>query len=134
MTESADVKRFAHEPEALTVEWADGGKSEFTSLWLRDNRRQDRDAHSGQRLVDILDVPATPRIRSASARDGSVQVEWEDESQPATFDLLWLSAHAAGRAPGRPELAVRPWLEGGAMNARRDFAWASAATLTDSPA
>jgi alpha-ketoglutarate-dependent taurine dioxygenase len=129
MTEPADPRRITHEAEVLTVEWADGGKSEFTSLWLRDNRRQDRDAHSGQRLVDILDVPATPRIRSATARDGSVRVEWEDESQPATYDLKWLAAHAAGRTPGRPELAVRPWLEGGAMDARRDFAWTSLEAL-----
>jgi alpha-ketoglutarate-dependent taurine dioxygenase len=134
MTEATALKRIAHEPEVLTVEWADGVRSEFTSLWLRDNRRQDRDAHSGQRLIDILDVPATPRIRSASTHDGSLQVEWEDESQPATFDVKWLAAHAAGRAPGRPELAVRPWLEGAGMDARRDFAWTSAATLADSPA
>jgi len=131
MNEPADVRRVATVPEALTVEWADGGVSEFTSLWLRDNRGQDRDAHSGQRLIDILDVPETPRLRSATQRNGSLQVEWEGESQPASFELSWLAAHAAGRAPTRPELAVRLWPEGGKMDARRDFAWASVAALTD---
>jgi alpha-ketoglutarate-dependent taurine dioxygenase len=130
MTESADVRRLAHEPEALTVEWADGSTSEFTSLWLRDNRSQDRDAHSGQRLIDILDVPETPRIRNAIRRNGGVQIEWENESQPASFELKWLAARAAGRAPARPELAVRPWLEGARMDARVDFAWESMSTLT----
>jgi alpha-ketoglutarate-dependent taurine dioxygenase len=134
MNEPADVRRVATVPEALTVEWADGRVSEFTSLWLRDNRSQDRDAHSGQRLIDILDVPDTPRIRSATQRNGSLQVEWEDESQTASFELRWLAAHAAGRAPTRPELAVRLWPEGGKMDARRDFAWASVAALTDTPA
>jgi gamma-butyrobetaine dioxygenase len=134
MNEPADVRRIAHVPAALTVEWADGEMSEFTSLWLRDNLSRDRDAHSGQRLVDILDVPETPRIRNATRRDGHVEVEWQDESQPARFELTWLAAHAAGRAPTRPELTVRPWLEGGTMDARRDFAWTSLTTLTTTPA
>jgi alpha-ketoglutarate-dependent taurine dioxygenase len=134
MNEPTQVRRIDHVPEALTVEWADGGVSEFTSLWLRDNRSQDRDAHSGQRLIDILDVPETPRIRRATQENGAVQIVWEDEGPPASFGLKWLAAHAAGRAPGRPELAVRPWLEGARMDARRDFAWTSLASLTHAPA
>lgn len=134
MNEPEDVRRIASMPEALTVEWADGGVSEFTSLWLRDNRNQDRDAHSGQRLIDILDVPETPRIRSATRRNGCVQVEWDDDSQPSSFELHWLAAHATGRAPRRPELLVRPWLAGATLDARRDFAWASLANLADTPA
>jgi gamma-butyrobetaine dioxygenase len=63
-----------------------------------------------------------------------VQIEWENESQPASFELEWLAARAAGRAPARPELAVRPWLEGAGMDARVDFAWASITMLTDTAA
>jgi gamma-butyrobetaine dioxygenase len=133
MDKAAGVRRIGHAPETVTVEWADGGVSEFTSLWLRDNRGQDRDAHSGQRLIDILDVPEAPRIRSATQRNGSLHIEWEDGSQPASFELRWLTAHAAGRAAARPELAVRSWLEGGKMDAHRDFAWASLAALTAIP-
>jgi len=48
----------------LTIEWADGTSSEFASLWLRDNLREDRDPHSGQRLIDIADLPEDPKIRS----------------------------------------------------------------------
>ncbi len=134
MNEPTNVRRIDCVPEALTVEWADGAVSEFTSLWLRDNRRQDRDAHSGQRLIDILDVPETPRIRRATRDNGGVQIVWEDEAPPASFELQWLAAHAAGRAPGRPELAVRHWLEGAQLDARRDFAWTSVAGLTGTPA
>jgi alpha-ketoglutarate-dependent taurine dioxygenase len=134
MNEPPEALRIAHVPEALTLEWADGGVSEFTSLWLRDNCSQDRDAHSGQRLLDILDVPENPRIRSVSRRNGAVQVEWEGESQPTSFALEWLAAHAPGRVRIRPEFAVRLWLEGGQMQARRDFAWVSARSLTDSRA
>ena len=33
---AAACKVFAT-PEALTVEWADGSRGEFASVWLRDN-------------------------------------------------------------------------------------------------
>ena len=66
MPERSEARRISASADALTIEWADGGMSEFTSLWLRDNRAEDRDAHSGQRLIDIADVPELPRIRSAT--------------------------------------------------------------------
>ena len=52
-------------PASLRVTWNDGTAGEFASIWLRDNLPEDRDAHSGQRLVDVMDVPAEPRIQSA---------------------------------------------------------------------
>ena len=65
MSEPAGVSRIFAAPETLTVEWADGTRSEYPSLWLRDNVPEDRDAYSGQRLIDIADVPVKPRIRNA---------------------------------------------------------------------
>jgi len=115
--------------ESLTVEWASGEVSEFASLWLRDNLREDRDPHSGQRLVDIADLPETPRIRSAAADGAAVRVEWEGESRPASFDLEWLAAHAANGERRRPQYRIRRWLEGAALDAERDFAWADLGEL-----
>ncbi|HYL70576.1 MAG TPA: TauD/TfdA family dioxygenase, partial [Candidatus Dormibacteraeota bacterium] len=122
MTDAAAV-RVRVAPEALTVEWSDGRVSEFPSLWLRDNVAADRDAHSGQRLVDIADLPDAPRIRAAVTEDSRVRIEWEGEASPATFELAWLAAQAGGSLRQRPERAVRPWLEGGKLDAARDFAW-----------
>jgi gamma-butyrobetaine dioxygenase len=130
----ATAPRIKATPELLTVEWADGGASEFSSLWLRDNLAGDRDAHSGQRLIDITDLPEHPRIRAATRDNGGVRVDFEGETRAATFSFAWLAAHAPGRAPRRPELAVRTWLEGGALYARGDFAWASYAALHGEPA
>ena len=121
---SAVVKRLWSLPDRLSIEWADGTLSEFASLWLRDNLREDRDPHSGQRLIDIADLPEDPKIRSAVAQDGAVNVEWETESRPASFELTWLLAHASN--PGRPAaFAPRRWLEGAGLDAARDFAWAT---------
>ena len=128
----SDVRRLSTTPEVLTVEWPDGRISEFASVWLRDNRAGDRDPHSGQRLIDVLDLPAQPRIRGARRDNGSVCIDWEGESQPDSFGIAWLAAHAAGSQP-RPELRVRTWLEGGTLKARTDFAWADLGRLAAQP-
>jgi alpha-ketoglutarate-dependent taurine dioxygenase len=118
------VSRVAVSPELLTIEWADGGASEFTSLWLRDNRPADRDSHSGQRLTDVVDLPERPLLRSAFAGNGAVRVEWEGEPRAtASFDVAWLADHAFDRTVRPPQLDVRLWLEGASLEARRDFAF-----------
>jgi len=128
------VRGVSATPEMLTIEWAEGGVSEFASLWLLDNRREDRDARSGQRLIDITDLPESPRIRSAVASDGGVRIEWEGESIAVSFEIGWLAAHAYGRSARPPELQRRPWLEAALLEARRDFAHESLAQLQASPA
>jgi alpha-ketoglutarate-dependent taurine dioxygenase len=123
LNDTLSVKRLWSLPDLLGIEWSDGTSSEFASLWLRDNLREDRDPHSGQRLIDIADLPESPRIRSAAAHNGSVQVEWESEPRPASFELQWLLAHAANRPGSRPQFTPKPWLEGARLDAARDFAW-----------
>jgi gamma-butyrobetaine dioxygenase len=125
MNGAAAITQVRWQPDMLKVEWADGTASEFASLWLRDNLREDRDPHSGQRLTDIADLPEEPKIRSAVAQDGAVTVEWESESRSAAFELDWLRAHAANGSGGRPKFTPRLWLEGARLDAARDFAWAA---------
>jgi hypothetical protein len=133
MPEARLIRRLLAAPEALTIEWADGGVSEFASLWLRDNRPGDRDAHSGQRLIDIADLPERPRIRAAVSENGVVHIEWDGETPAASFAVEWLAAHAFGRGAHRPELQRRLWLEGAALDARRDFACVSLGELRAEP-
>jgi gamma-butyrobetaine dioxygenase len=129
MTEPNAIKRLWSRPDILGIEWSDGTSSEFASLWLRDNLPEDRDPHSGQRLIDIADLPDNPRIRSAVARNGAVSIEWESEPRPAAFGFEWLLANTSSRAPGQPEFAPKLWLEGAALEAKRDFAWAEFSAL-----
>jgi alpha-ketoglutarate-dependent taurine dioxygenase len=128
MNGAAAIKRVWALPDMLKVEWVDGTSGDFASLWLRDNLSEDRDTHSGQRLIDIADLPENPRIRSAIARNGAVDIEWEAELRTAAFDLGWLHAQASGRSAEPPEMTFKPWLEGASLDAARDFAWA---TLTE---
>src|ERR1700687_5124830 len=127
MASSAGLRRIATAPECLTIEWEDGRSSEFASLWLRDNVREDRDPHNGQRLVDITDLPEKPRIRAAAAANGVVRIDWEDDARGACFELDWLAAHAFGGGQPRPELAPRAWLAGAGLVATPDFAGTSLA-------
>jgi alpha-ketoglutarate-dependent taurine dioxygenase len=133
MPEAREARRVSAAPEALTIEWAGGGVSEFASLWLLDNRAEDRDPHSGQRLIDIADLPEAPRIRSAVTRDGTVRIEWEGEPRAASFELGWLAARANEQAERAPQEQRRLWLEGATLDARRDFAWVSLGELRASP-
>lgn len=127
----AIVRRICAAADCLTVEWGDGRMSEFASLWLRDNLSADRDAHSGQRLIDVTDLPQAPRIRSAALQDGSVRIEWDGEARPGLFELGWLAAHAWGRGTARPEMSPRTWLEAATLDAAQDFAWASLAAMRE---
>ena len=133
MPDPAVIRRLLAAPETLTIEWADGGVSEFASLWLRDNRPGDRDAHSGQRLIDIADLPERPRIHAAVSDNGVVRIEWDGETPAASFAVEWLAAHAFRRGVHRPELQRRLWLKGAALDARRDFACVSLGELRAEP-
>jgi len=133
MADSALAARVSSTPEALTIEWRAGGVTEFASLWLRDNVREDRDAASGQRLLDIVDLPAAPRIRAVRADYGRVHIDWEGEARGADFELGWLAAQAAGAAAQCPELRPRLWLEGARLVARRDFASVDLALVRGEP-
>ncbi|MGB8692310.1 MAG: TauD/TfdA family dioxygenase [Steroidobacteraceae bacterium] len=125
MKQPAAVKRVWSLPDMLGIEWADGTLSEFASLWLRDNVREDRDPHSGQRLIDVAELPENPRIRVAAVHGAMLRIEWEAEARPAMFELQWLQAHAANLPGQRPAITPRPWLEGARLDAARDFAWAT---------
>jgi gamma-butyrobetaine dioxygenase len=132
MTSIHRVKRISSIPELLTIEWANGAVGEFASIWLRDNLPQERDPYSGQRLIDVADLPPQPRIRSARTAGGTVQVEWETETAPASFDLGWLAAHAADDASEHPERVTATWF-GASMNPLRDFAWATLDEIQSEP-
>jgi gamma-butyrobetaine dioxygenase len=113
---------------SLLIRWKDGTCGEFASIWLRDNLPEDRDPFSGQRLIDVADLPPEPRIRSAAVAQGQLRVTWVDEPGESAFAGDWLYANSNGHSP--PGAApARPWLEGQKLDARRDFAWQTLAII-----
>ena len=96
--------------------------------------REDRDAHSGQRLVDIADVPAEPAHprRRARGRRGAHRL-----GRRGPCGVL---QSAMARAPIARKRALHarncrcaPGSKASALDARRDFAWASVAALSAVP-
>jgi hypothetical protein len=126
------LKGLTWSPDAVVIDWHDGLRSEYPSFWLRDNCPQDRDAMNGQRLVDIADLPADPRISAVTSDAGRLEVAWAGETRLATFDVAWLAAHSPGAARSR-SVAPRLWLDGAGLDTRRDFAWGTPANLRADP-
>jgi gamma-butyrobetaine dioxygenase len=118
-------------PSSLILKWAEEGRVELASIWLRDNLRQDIDPGNGQRLTDVADLPVAPRIRRAALEGNAVRIEWEDEDGGASFELDWLAAQAAAIAGERALPQPRLWLEGSRLEAARDFAWAKLTAARD---
>jgi gamma-butyrobetaine dioxygenase len=123
------LKQFSWTPDALRIEWQDGERTEFASLWLRDNCAADRDPQSGQRLVDIADLPPDPRLRAVATASDALVVEWEGESRSAVFAVRWLADQSRDRHFDRPELDARLWLDGATLDPRRQFAFAPLAAI-----
>ncbi len=111
-------------PTVLTLRWSDGTVGEYASIWLRDNLPEDRERPSGQRLVDVTDLPPDPRIQAAELDGAAANIRWQDEERVSAIALDWLYDYAAGRDPP-PERVRRPWLEGSRLTAHRDFGWLS---------
>jgi alpha-ketoglutarate-dependent taurine dioxygenase len=114
--------------DSLTLRWADGRTSQFASIWLRDNHPEQRDAHSGQRLIDVADLPAAPKISSASLHDGVVQIQWEDEPRSAAFDAAWLALQLNDSL--NKHFPMRVWARG-SLDALSDLAWLPLARAKD---
>jgi alpha-ketoglutarate-dependent taurine dioxygenase len=117
---------------SLRLEWNDGTRGEFASIWLRDNLPEDRDAFSGQRLIDVTQLPIDPQISSAQLVDAHLHIGWQNEDRSSRIALAWLYDQAH-RERDRPELEVRRWLDGAELVPRTDFAWQAKATLRTSP-
>ncbi|MGA2777012.1 MAG: TauD/TfdA family dioxygenase [Steroidobacteraceae bacterium] len=132
MRPSVDCGAIRSRETSLRIEWLDGTQSEFASIWLRDNLPEDRDARSGQRLIDVTQLPVDPRIAAATLADRHVCIEWRDETRVSRIALDWLHEQATVQ-DRRPELAVRAWLEGATLEPKRDFAWRALAVLQADP-
>ncbi len=95
----------------LRLRWRDGVEGRFHYIWLRDNAADATsiDAHSHERLFEILDFPLDVRPRSAQVDDdGVLWLEWGDLRCP--YHPGWLRAYCydlGQRDSGRPP--VETW-------------------------
>ncbi|HSD33999.1 MAG TPA: TauD/TfdA family dioxygenase [Alphaproteobacteria bacterium] len=82
----------------LTVDWRGGASDPFHYVWLRDNCPCPKCLHpSGQRLVDILDVPADSAPRTVTLEEGGgLLIRWAADGHESRYSADWLRRHAYG--------------------------------------
>jgi gamma-butyrobetaine dioxygenase len=93
----------------------------FPAAWLRDNCPCGtcRDPGSGQRLVDVLDIPNDVSVCSARGDSGSVVVTYAPDGHESVFAVDWLTANAPdGYGPEDPRTAdgKRLWREAAGLD------------------
>jgi gamma-butyrobetaine hydroxylase len=92
------IREMVCQPDHLAIIWADGHRSEYHATWLRDNDPANRDARTGQRLIDVADLPENVSIESAaSTMLGLVRLSWSD-SHITEFTPTWLHEHCPRRS------------------------------------
>jgi gamma-butyrobetaine dioxygenase len=115
----------------------DGHESAYPAIWLYDNCPEHRDRRTGQRLVDIIGLPADPQISRAELQAGAVQIQWAGEADSSKFAVDWLLTHcrcnehtqrpkrAESTIWSREEFSEVAWMDHSAVmkdqGARRDW-------------
>ena len=87
--------------------WADGQSATFGAYWLRDNCpcAQCRHPGNGQKLYQIVDLPAQLAVRTLSLVPGpSLEVIWSD-GHASAYGGDWLAAHQLGSTARRARQA-----------------------------
>jgi alpha-ketoglutarate-dependent taurine dioxygenase len=122
-----------HDVRSVRLAWPDGVVGAFHALWLVDNRPSHRDAHSGQRLVDILDLPPTVSIRTARIEGDRLCVDFADGIESLSLPVGFLREQAQPLETVRLDYRRDLWADGAVRDAHRDFAWADYARFVADP-
>jgi len=128
-TDDLDVTAVKCTPAELVLTWQNSTYSVYSALWLRDNDPANRDAHTGQRLKGLADLPREPRLSAAERwPQGHLTLSWEDGAT-SVFPLRWLRAFDRSlRIASRPTRL--PWMGQPATG----FAWCDYAEWVENPA
>lgn len=105
-----------------------GRTLDLPAIWLRDNCTDpgSRDATSGQRLFNIVDLPVDVRVRKARLSQGRLEVVFGPDGHRSDFDVDDLLAHDARAefADARNEKAKRLWSLASDVASVRPTSWA----------
>ncbi len=88
------ISNLAQDGALIQIEWQDGHRSTFHSLWLRDNCPMPTSRHpNGQRILESARIPAGIQPQSAALRDGQIEIIWAPDGHLSRYDPAWLRAH-----------------------------------------
>jgi len=96
--------------DALEVRWADGGRSTYPYIWLRDNCPSGLHPQTRERMLDLLSIAAEPQVRTARIEQDEAVLEWSGENHVSRFALDWLDHHRPGQVHDDPaDITPLPW-------------------------
>jgi gamma-butyrobetaine hydroxylase len=112
----ATVESLEVDGAGLRIGWADGHRSVFHALWLRDNCPCPECRHpSGQRLLDTRSIPDGIAVEAARAENGEVEATFVDGHR-ARWAAGWLRDHCS--CDEEPPVATRRRLWDSAIQSR----------------
>ncbi|MEX0365382.1 MAG: gamma-butyrobetaine dioxygenase [Ruegeria sp.] len=106
------------DPSVVTLDFADGTRTRFHAIWLRDNALdpETRAPGNGQRLITIGDIPEGISVSAAQVVNGDLQVTFQPEGKTVTVPADWLKDHIYDRdlvsELGRIAPGVTTWERG----------------------
>jgi gamma-butyrobetaine dioxygenase len=90
------VTHLAVRTDTLVVTWADGTKTQFPTIWLRDNCPSGLHPETHERMLDLLAIDAAPTLTSAEIQGAFAALEYAD-GHSSHMPLSMLSAHRPGQ-------------------------------------
>lgn len=98
---------------AIAIDWADGRRTRFHAVWLRDNAWDDktRSPGNGQRLITLGDIATDCRVTDATLAGGQLRLTFSDGERPIAYDPDWLAANAYDRDHGHTAGWTAPGVE-----------------------
>jgi len=86
------IQTFTFSDDELNIDWADGKTSCLATIWLRDHCQMpaSRDPVSGQRLLNITDIPEDTRIVSVKQTADALEIEFAPEGHRSVYSTKWL--------------------------------------------
>ncbi|MFT5219912.1 MAG: gamma-butyrobetaine hydroxylase [Planctomycetota bacterium] len=86
------IKSFSFSPDQLTIDWENGLQSKLATIWLRDHCQmaESRDVISGQRLMNISDIPEEVEIDTVTRENDSLIIRYHPDQYCSRFSNDWI--------------------------------------------
>lgn len=124
------IQSFSFTDDELIIDWPDGQQSQLAAIWLRDHCQMPecRDPHSGQRLLNITDIPLDISIQSVKQIDDKLVVVFSPENHVSEFSSNWLLENCYclnQQVDNRSEKSKKLWKSNSFTNGLPRFDYAS---------
>ncbi|MEL7036554.1 MAG: TauD/TfdA family dioxygenase [Cyanobacteria bacterium J06592_8] len=89
------ISEIQQDTRKLFLDWADGHRSTFHYLWLRDNCYCSKcgDPRHGEKRFRIIDVPLDIEPLSVRWDSNTLEITWKPDSHKSIYNAGWLRQH-----------------------------------------